>query len=452
MKFRKLTAALICAAMTLTPMSSYAYADETAAEETADRSAAGTVGISENSDAEAGVPVSGGQDMAADQAGISQDSADTAESADRSQPSGAAADESADVTPEAVPADGTADEDEVLIGETRYWVSPWYEGDLSELTPDLSGIQAQDTSVPSVTASTEEEALAAFKQMLMDREEAFYITYVSAEAIDLDDFINSAYAHTGEPTEGDYLRFSIQGTGYSYRGSYAGGGKYAITYSFTVIPYSTSAQESALTTELTSVMAGLNLEGKSDYQKVKLIYDYILEHVTYDHDHLNDSSYLTQFTAYAALINGTAVCQGYALLLYRMLLTAGIDCRIISGIANGGGHAWNIIKLGDYYYNADATWDVSPHKYGYYYYFLKGDASDNTFVTSHDRALNDAVLSYYQQIADANGVNISDVYNAGTDIDYSGEAFYTSYPMASADYDPSHTHSWGEYVSDDNAT
>ena len=59
----------------------------------------------------------------------------------------------------------------------------------------------------------------------------------------------------------------------------------------------------------------------------------------------------------AALLDGTAVCQGYATLMYRMLLEVGVDCRVVTGYVDGEGHAWNIVKLGDLYYNIDATFD-----------------------------------------------------------------------------------------------
>ena len=72
-----------------------------------------------------------------------------------------------------------------------------------------------------------------------------------------------------------------------------------------------------------------------EYQKICGIYDYICSHITYDYANLNDNSYQLKHTAYAALINGTAVCQGYALLLYRLSLELGFDARLISGDAGG---------------------------------------------------------------------------------------------------------------------
>ena len=57
-------------------------------------------------------------------------------------------------------------------------------------------------------------------------------------------------------------------------------------------------------------------------------------------------------------MNKTAVCQGYAGLLYRLCLEMGISCRMITGTGNGGAHAWNIVALDGKYYNADSTWDA----------------------------------------------------------------------------------------------
>ena len=69
------------------------------------------------------------------------------------------------------------------------------------------------------------------------------------------------------------------------------------------------------------------------------------------HD-LEDDNYKLKHTAYAALMHKTSVCQGYAVLLYRMLKECGIDNRIITGY--GGSerdekHAWNIVEIDDKY-------------------------------------------------------------------------------------------------------
>lgn len=156
---------------------------------------------------------------------------------------------------------------------------------------------------------------------------------------------------------------------------------YKINYNFQY--YTSSAEEQKLKKQITSVLSSLNLNKKSDYEKVKAIHDYICKNVKYDNKNLNNSNYTKKFTAYAALINGTSVCQGYATLFYKMCKEAGVDSKIIM---QNGVHSWNIVKIGNSYYNIDLTWDdtdnsKTPVRYDF---FLKC----NTCFTQHDKKDN----------------------------------------------------------------
>lgn len=176
------------------------------------------------------------------------------------------------------------------------------------------------------------------------------------------------------------------------------GGLYYFTVKYSVTYYTDFNQEQQVSARVSQVLSSLGLTGQNDYTKIKKIYDYICSNVTYDYSHLSDPTYQLQYTAYAALINGTSVCQGYAVLFYRMALQSGVDARLISGTGNGGPHAWNIVKIGSYYYNLDSTWDAGN---SYYYYFLKNDSSFG---------------------------------NHGRDLDYATPEFYQRYPMAAENY------------------
>lgn len=197
--------------------------------------------------------------------------------------------------------------------------------------------------------------------------------------------IDSAMAYTGRPDGGDYILYNLENWSYTYYGS---------TYSiparlkFNFKYYTTDAQERDVTSRVNSVISSFGFtKDTSDYAKVSTIYNYITSHVTYDQANYGSNGYDLKYTAYAALLNGTAVCQGYSLLLYRMLLECGVPCRIISDCSNNDSHSWNIIKLGDVWYNADATWDTGRNPY---IYFLRGDTvacfpnhvRDSKFVTS----------------------------------------------------------------------
>lgn len=190
------------------------------------------------------------------------------------------------------------------------------------------------------------------------------------------ELFNGAVAHTGVGKEGDYIRWHYQGwrVNANYKTDRNGGYNLNITYNMYYL--SDASQESQMDQAVSNVLKSLNLSNKTDYQKIKAIYDYICSNITYDYVNLNDDSYLLKHTAYAALINKTAVCQGYATLFYRLSLESGVDTRVITG-DSGGPHAWNIVKLNGKYYNLDSTWDAGSSSY---FYFLKSmnDFSNHT--------------------------------------------------------------------------
>ena len=215
----------------------------------------------------------------------------------------------------------------------------------------------------------------------------------------------AAVAHTGVSNEGDYLEKHLNQIGYSYSLSYAPGAS-DIRYQVTAVAtyHTTAAQETRVAAAVAAALQELNLSGKSDYEKARTINDYICGKVEYDYENLNDDSYDLKYSAYAALINGTAVCQGYATLFYRMALEAGLDCRVISGMGDNGEsvgpHAWNIVKISGKYYYMDVTWN-------------DGSRSDNYCLKGKD--------------------GFQDHY---PNDEYLTRAFTDQYPIADTAYDP----------------
>ncbi len=176
----------------------------------------------------------------------------------------------------------------------------------------------------------------------------------------------AAIAHTGVPTEGDYLRYEHGGFT-ATSSSLPEGSESGLSYNIVTVAlnhFSTSDQEEALSPVVDTILASFNLEGKSDLQKVAAIYDYLCANVSYG------GTGDIKRTAYSALINHLAYCQGYAAAFYRLCLSAGIDTRMIT--SSGMNHAWNIVKLNGQYYELDSTWDAN-HTPATYLYFLKGE-------------------------------------------------------------------------------
>ena len=242
-----------------------------------------------------------------------------------------------------------------------------------------AGSRGLSKSTPVFEENQYDDMVAYVRQGLANRQTTITVSYKTTgnNSSFVSSAIEDAMKHTGVGNEGDYIERSFMSWATGNSSGYYSGSQVVWTVPYNINYYTTKAQEDVLATKIDEVLDSLNLDGKSDYEKFKLIYDYICANITYDNANLNNSSYYLKYTAYAALINKTAVCQGYACLLYRMLLDAGVDNRIITGLANGGGstggHAWNIVKPDAYwFYYVDSTWDATYKQAGRSYpYFLK---------------------------------------------------------------------------------
>lgn len=125
-------------------------------------------------------------------------------------------------------------------------------------------------------------------------------------------------------------------------------------------------------------------EGKSDYQKIKIIHDYLVDNISYDKTISKNNIY----DIYGALVNKEAVCEGYAKAFKYLMDKVEIECIVVIGDAtnsdeNTQKHAWNYVKLDNAWYAVDVTWDDAvivggtlTKKYKYRY-FLKGSETMN---------------------------------------------------------------------------
>lgn len=277
---------------------------------------------------------------------------------------------------------------------------------------DAEDDSEEDDSLP--VYGSVEEAGACIRQFMVNRETRTALMFVSTKKYKGDevlslwvDIFEEALAETGVPREGDYLRYQWDHRNgevpYYYEGEADGTPCYIYKMVFSDFTYYSSAeQEKQVDAEVETVLNNLNVGGKSAYEKTEAVYHYLVSTVTYDHDNLKDDSYKLKYTAYAALLNKTAVCQGYAVALYRLLMELQVPCRVIGGTSGDEGHAWNIVRLGGLWYNADSTWDASNY------------TSEGTCVWF---LLNDKNFE-----------------NHTRDESYATEEFYTDYPMGTSDY------------------
>lgn len=81
------------------------------------------------------------------------------------------------------------------------------------------------------------------------------------------------------------------------------------------------------------------------YDKIRAVHDYLCNTVVYQETGEDSHS------AYGALINKTAVCEGYALAFQKIMDTMGIPCFV----ATGNQHAWNVVQVDGQWYHIDVT-------------------------------------------------------------------------------------------------
>ncbi len=117
----------------------------------------------------------------------------------------------------------------------------------------------------------------------------------------------------------------------------------------------------------------------TDYEKELAIHDYIVANCRYGQ---KDETKEYAFRAYGALVQGVAVCNGYAEAMSLLLTCAGVENGIMTGSAEGVLHAWNMVKLDGQWYQVDATWDDPIPDAGEFvshtYFNLTDDMMDDT--------------------------------------------------------------------------
>ena len=243
---------------------------------------------------------------------------------------------------------------------------------------------AEDAIYSEYTVTSTEELGEILRSRLAAREGYFKINYLSPlspEEFDLRILFDEDvyWQHTGVGNQGDYIKW--HNIAFNAQAQYGTvdpeTGLYLYTFKYDDIKaYTTAEQEAQVAAKIEALFEEWQIDDMPDYYKVKTIYDYICSHVTYDWDSYwsHDSTLINQYTAHAALIDGTSVCQGYANLFYRMANDAGVDTRLVAGMGDGERHGWNLVCLDGTYYWLDSTWDADIAAGQYRYFLLGSDA------------------------------------------------------------------------------
>ncbi|WP_061310828.1 immunoglobulin-like domain-containing protein [Clostridium botulinum] len=122
-------------------------------------------------------------------------------------------------------------------------------------------------------------------------------------------------------------------------------------------------QKEATMAEVKRIVKSIIKPDMTDFEKELALHDYIVRTADYNTvNYKNGINALEDHTAYGVLVDHIGVCESYAKAMSLLLEEVGIECKYVTGVSvhdgkAGGGHAWNMVKLDNEWYNLDATWD-----------------------------------------------------------------------------------------------
>ena len=109
--------------------------------------------------------------------------------------------------------------------------------------------------------------------------------------------------------------------------------------------------------------------GETDFEKEIATDRFLVHHCMYEPELIDETSteqnlelYIARTTAYSALVEGRAICCGYASAMTLAMRCFGVPCLSTTGFVYPGngsyiGHEWNIIQIGGEWTHEDVTFN-----------------------------------------------------------------------------------------------
>ena len=183
----------------------------------------------------------------------------------------------------------------------------------------------------------------------------------------------------------------------------------SLSFTYTYDNDEIAAKRSELEAVVEEILADLP-EG-DNFAKALYLHDAVANRVTYKFTE-NDQ------TPYGALVEGEAVCNGYATAYQLLLQRAGIRAWTVNGISRGEAHAWNVVWMDeDTCVYTDVTWNDGEYLAHYYFNMSLDEIND-------DHSVND---SFYLPECVHNNQGYYDVNEENTLRDEDGGSVLASF-------------------------
>lgn len=116
-------------------------------------------------------------------------------------------------------------------------------------------------------------------------------------------------------------------------------------------------------TEIIQQMSSANCD--TDLKKATYLHNYICSHCSFDMGEAVDFFTRTHRfggencrSSSGCLLEHRAVCVGISRAFALLLGRIGIECKCMGGVSYGVDHTWNVVKIGEAWWQVDLTWDL----------------------------------------------------------------------------------------------
>lgn len=166
--------------------------------------------------------------------------------------------------------------------------------------------------------------------------------------------------------------------------------------------------EEELKRRVEEIVWEVDKNARNDRDILMGISEYFQRNIKYDYSQVNSTikSNSNAHSAYGALVQNLAVCEGVSKAYSLVLSYFGISSMVVSGkavesVLPGANHSWNIVAYENQFYHCDITWDLcccAEGMYFYRYFGLDDDemALDHQWDLSKTPNCSGDKLSYYK--------------------------------------------------------